>query len=89
MHVQKLVQGLTMSAEAEIAVRTWKVGKYIVTLTMPRAKPGTVAASGVEWAPTTPVRLTAAELQEYRKGRNKALSSIARELGINAAVVDL
>jgi hypothetical protein len=43
----------------------------------------------MEWAPDLPGRLSAEEINQYRKGRNAALLDIARELGVRIALVDL
>ena len=78
-----------MSAEAACAVRTWSVGRYTCTITLQRPRRGAVLNAAAEWAPEQPSRLSDSELAEYRRGRNQALAEISRELGINAAVVDL
>jgi len=78
-----------MSAEAAICVRTWTVGWRTCTLTMQRPKAGAVLHCSMEWAPDKPVRLSDAEIAEYRRGRNAALAEISLELGINAAVVEV
>ncbi len=77
-----------MSAGAAIT-RSWSVGKFNVTMTIPRESRG-VACAVIEWAPHMPKRrLTDAELQEYRAGRGAALADIADELGITVGIVDL
>jgi hypothetical protein len=78
-----------MSAEAAFASRTWSVGRYVCTLVVPRPKPGHDMHASIEWAPEQPQRLSDGEITEYRKGRNKALAEISKQLGINAAVVEL
>lgn len=78
-----------MSAEAAVASRTWQVGRYKCTLTVPRPKPGQVMHASLEWAPEPPRQLSGDEFAEYRKGRNQALTEISQALGINAAVVEL
>ncbi len=78
-----------MTATAALAVRSWTVNAYTCTLTVQRPKPGAVVACSIEWSPNTPNRLSDAELQTYRRGRNEALASIAAELGISAAVVEV
>lgn len=77
-----------MSAHAGIS-RTWKVGQYSVTLTMPRERVGATATAVVEWMPSKPPRLSAPEFAQYRAGRNAALAEMVQELGITALVVDL
>ena len=78
-----------MSTEAAFT-REWAVGRYTATLTMPKARePGAVRSACVEWQPSMPLRLTPDEMRVYRAGRDAALADLARELGINMAVVDL
>jgi len=77
-----------MSAEAAALVRTWSVGSRTVTLTVQRARPGQMLSACIEWAPDEPQRLNAAELAEYRAGRNAALAELAREMGIRVAVLE-
>ena len=78
-----------MSAEAAIASRSWRVGRYECTLTVPRPRPGQVMHASMEWAPEQPRGLSDGEILEYRQGRNKALAEISFQLGINAAVLEL
>jgi len=78
-----------VSAEAALAVRSWKAGACTCTLTVQRPRPGAAVACCIEWAPAQPRRLSDAELHEYRVGRNKALAEISAEMGINAVVVEL
>lgn len=78
-----------MSAEAAFT-RSWPVGRYTATLTSPKARdPGAVRSACVEWQPSMPLRLTPEEMRVYRAGRDAALSDLAREFGINLAVIDL
>ncbi len=76
-----------MSAAAGIS-RSWSVGRYTVTMTIPRSGSGLLAAT-VEWDPRLPKRLTEAELQQYRAGRDAALADMAGELGITVGLVEL
>ena len=78
-----------MSAEAPAFARTWQVGRYMATLTVPQLKPGRVLNAVIEWSPDRPGRLTAAEWSEYRAGRNAAMAAMAEAMGIRAAVIDL
>lgn len=78
-----------MTAEAPLAVRSWRVSRRTCTLTVPRVPPGQALQAVLEWSPDKPARLAGADLAQYRAGRNAALKEIARELGINVAVVDL
>lgn len=76
-----------MSAEGAFT-RTWQVGRYTATLSAPRPKPGAFQCALIEWEPNAPDRLTDAELQAYRRGRDAALADLARALGIRVAVVE-
>lgn len=78
-----------MTAEAATISRTWKVGNRTVTLTLPKPKRGGVQSCVIEWAPDVPPTVSAAELAEYRAGRNAALAELARELGGNVAVLEV
>lgn len=74
-----------MSAEASAMVRTWSVGGYTCTLTVPRGEPGSAQSASMEWSPSLPSRLTTDELAEYRRGRDAAF----RSLGINVLVLEV
>lgn len=76
-----------MSASATFT-RTWPVGRYTATLSLP-ADPAGPLALDVSWQPRVPKRLTAAELAAYRAGRNEALQAWAAASGRPVAVVDL
>lgn len=78
-----------MTAEAPLLSRSWKVGRYIATLTVPKFKPGAQMLATIEWLPTAPDRLTAGELRDYVAGRNEVLAEAARELRLAVAVIDL
>ena len=78
-----------MSAEAALASRTWSVGRYECTLTVPRPRPGDVLHAVMEWAPEQPRRLSSSQMRQYRRGRNQAVAEVAQQLGISAAVVEL
>lgn len=78
-----------MTAEAAAVCRTWRVGKFDVTLTAPGAGAGAVASVVVEWDPAMPQRpLTESELRQYREGRNAALAELARVVGGPVVVVE-
>ncbi|NUZ07652.1 hypothetical protein [Piscinibacter koreensis] len=76
-----------MSAEPAIT-RTWSVGRYTAHLSVARPKPGAVMCAVIEWTPGVPRDFTDRDYQKYRDGRDRALSQIAAELGINVAVVE-
>ena len=69
--------------------RSWPVGTRTCTITVQRPKPGAVVNAVIAWAPNQPARLSTDEWAEYRAGRNHALSLIAAEFGINAAVLEI
>lgn len=73
-----------MSAQAAALSRTWKVGSYVATLTVPPVENGVLHAC-IEWDPHTPRDLTPDELEAYRLGRDRAF----RELGLSALIVEL
>lgn len=77
-----------MSAETPLAVRSWRVGKYTVEMTVPRPEPGRPSAVAMEWAPHMPERLTTSEIAQYRRGRDAALAELAEILGGNVAVIE-
>jgi hypothetical protein len=72
-----------MSAEAAFATRSWKVGRYTCTLTVPRIRFGEVMHATCDWSPEQPQRLSAKEAAEYRRSFAKAMVEISREFGIN------
>jgi len=67
-----------MSAEGVIT-RTWQVGRWTVTLTVPPLVRGAVRHAHAEWTPSMPDRpLTPAEQHQYETGLQAALGSMAR-----------
>ena len=78
-----------MTASTSLLSRSWRVGRWTVTLTIPALTPGLGAAGVVEWSPTMPGRpLTPSELAQYRSGRDIALAEFARAKGLGAAVIE-
>lgn len=77
-----------MSGEAGFT-RSWAVGHRLVTMTAQKPAAGGVQSVAVEWQPDMPERLTAAELAEYRTGRNRAVREFAEHFGRKAVVVEL
>jgi hypothetical protein len=65
------------------------VGDRTCTMTVPRLQPGRPVHLAIEWSPTMPRRLSDAELDEYRVGRDAALADVARELGVTAALLEV
>ena len=64
-----------MSASAPALVKTWSVGRYTVTLTVPQSDDG-VFVGNVEWFPHLPTDLTAEEMEAYSRGRDAALAGL-------------
>lgn len=72
-----------MSAVAASLMRTWQVGRYTATLTVPPVTNGVLHAC-IEWLPHVPRDLTPSELEAYRLGRDRAFA----ELGLRALVIE-
>ena len=77
-----------MSGTAPALVRTFRVGRFECTLTFPQIASGSVLAMAAEWSPSMPDRLTTAEIEEYRAGRNAAIEELAAIVGGNVAVIE-
>jgi hypothetical protein len=78
-----------MSATAAIETR-FPVGRRTCTLTLPAAPAaGSPLAMAVEWAPDVPRRLSAAELGQYRRGRDSAVAAWAERTGVRVALVEV
>ncbi len=78
-----------MSAEPAVFVRSWRVGRWTCTLTVPQATRGVVRSAVTEWAPSFPTELSPEERAQYRAGRNAALAELAQHLGGKVAVLDV
>ncbi len=78
-----------MTAESPALVRTFRVGRRTVTLTVPRPVQGGVAIMVMEWAPTVPSGLSRKERRQYRAGRDAAIAELAKTLGLRVIVADL
>jgi hypothetical protein len=78
-----------MSAFAPLFSKSWSVGKRTCRLDVPKAAPGQTLTVFLDWTPDAPARLTAAELVQYRKGRDAAIAAAAAELGIKIALVEI
>lgn len=77
-----------MSAEASVFSRSWKVGRWTATLTMPTPRPGGVMAVAIEWSPELPHRLSTDEVAQYRAGRAAAVAELSALIGGRIAVVE-
>ncbi len=78
-----------MSAEATAEVRTWRVGKRRVTVTVPRVRTGQVLHTAFEWSPNLPRRLSRREWKQCRAGRDAAFAELFAELGIRGVVLEV
>ena len=78
-----------MGAEAAALVRSFRVGRRVVTITMPPTKRGEVRSTVIEWEPDVPPRLSKRELRQYRAGRNAALRELAEVIGGSILVIDV
>jgi len=79
-----------MSAEAAALARTWSVGRWRVTLTVPSAQLGQVRQAVFEWSPSLPTRmLTKSEMRQYRAGRDRAIGELAVALGGPALLLEV
>lgn len=79
-----------MSATAAALTASWTVGRWRCTLTVPQPAPGQQRAAAVEWEPVLPDRrLTPAEVDQYRRGRDSAMRELAAQLGGVVALIEL
>ena len=78
-----------MTAETPALVHKFNVGTRTATITIQRPRVGGVVNMVVEWEPDAPVKLTPAELAQYRQGRDSAVAGLAAELNTKALVVEL
>ncbi len=76
-------------ADAACLVRSWRVGRWTATLTVPAINPGLRSCALIEWSPAMPGRpLTPSELAQYRAGRDAALADVARAKGLSTALLE-
>ncbi|RDD61462.1 hypothetical protein [Ferruginivarius sediminum] len=78
-----------MTAEQPAIVRTFRVGKRTVTLSVETPRRGEVANMICEWSPDRPRRLSRKEWREYRRGRDAALADLAEAMGATVGVMEL
>ncbi len=76
-------------AEAALLVRSFQVGLYTATITVPKPAPGVAASIFVEWSPDLPESLTPLELEQYQAGRGAVAADLAQALGRSVAVVEV
>jgi hypothetical protein len=65
-----------MSAEAVAVSRTFQVGRYTATVSLPRLPVGGTGCAVIGWSPCMPDRLSPAELEQYRRGRDAAIHAL-------------
>jgi hypothetical protein len=65
---------------------TFVVGRYTCTMTFPL--PAGSAATIATWLPETPGKLAPEELAQYRAGRDALMAEVARQTGLNIAIVE-
>jgi hypothetical protein len=71
------------------SVRSFRVGKRMVTMTLAKPVPGGTAHTVAEWAPNPLSRLTKREIKQYQAGRDAALRELAEQFGTRMAVIEL
>ncbi len=76
-------------AEQAALVRSWRVGKRTVTVTVPQVRSGQVLHAAFEWYPNMPRRLSRREWKQYRKGRDAAFADLFAELGIRGLLCEI
>ncbi len=76
-------------AEKAALVRSCRVGKRKVTVTVPRMRTGHVLHAAFEWTPDMPRRLSRREWKQYRKGRDAAFADLFAELGIRGLLCEI
>lgn len=77
-----------MSAELPLLSRTYQVGRYRLTLTLPRfVRAGAVSSLLAEWEPDRPTDLTAAEHATYVLARDAFIREALPLMGGGTALV--
>ncbi len=75
--------------EKAALVRTWRVGKRKVTVTLPQMRSGQVLHATIEWCPDMPRRLSRRELKQYRTGRDAAFADLCGDLGVRGLLCEI
>ena len=78
-----------MTAEAAAMTRSWRVGKYTVTMTAPKLREGKVSFAAMEWHPDMPTQLSKKEGRQYQAGRDAAFEELFAEAGIQGLMVEI
>ena len=74
-----------MSASLPALVRSWRVGSRTATLTVSQPDINGQRSALIEWDGDVPKKLSPAELEQYRRGRDAAFKA----LGLSALVVEI
>jgi hypothetical protein len=78
-------------ADAAAIVHTFKVGKHLVTTTVPHLKRGASNHATCEWKPDRPKELTETERGQWRRGLEEVLAECGNpdfKLILNGIPVD-
>ena len=75
--------------EKAALVRSWRVGKRRVTVTVPQIRSGQVLYAAFEWNPDMPRRLSRREWRQYRAGRDAAFAELFAEIGVRGMVLEV
>ncbi len=78
-----------MPGESAALVRSWRVGRRTVTVTVPQIRSGQVLYAAFEWEPNMPRRMSRREWRQYQAGRGKAFAELFGELGVKGAVLEI
>lgn len=68
-----------MTADLPALVRAFSVGRYTVTLTVPRIPTEGIACGTAEWSPYMPARLTEAERKQYQAAMRTVIAELNPE----------
>jgi hypothetical protein len=79
----------TTSARAPAFVRSFRIGRYTCTIAIPHCTPGGAVQMTRVWHPELRRPLTAAELRQYRAGRDAALRELSELIGMRTNMVEL
>jgi hypothetical protein len=78
-----------MSGETAAMVRTFRVGKRKVTLTISNPKNVATLHMAAEWEPDVPRRLSKREWKQYREGRDKVFAELCEQTGLRGMMVEV
>ncbi len=75
-------------ATSPVIVSTWSVGRYTITLSVPKLVKGAVQHSAMEWEPGLPTHMTKKMWRQYRAGRDAAFQKLCDATGETALIVE-